>query len=47
MASAVTAAFSQSIPYGNNPQAGYYATMADSTRIYYEQYGTGAFAPME
>src|SRR5215510_7524122 len=33
-------AFSQDIPYGNNPAAGHYVDI-DGTKIYYEIYGTG------
>ncbi|WP_184549681.1 alpha/beta fold hydrolase [Mucilaginibacter sp. FT3.2] len=31
----------QTITYGNNPDAGAYLKMKDSTRIYYEVYGSG------
>jgi len=31
----------QKINYGNNPSAGHYLAMADSTKIYYEVYGKG------
>ncbi|WP_259067551.1 alpha/beta fold hydrolase [Mucilaginibacter sp. X4EP1] len=29
------------VPYGNNPNAGHYLKMGDSTNIYYEVYGKG------
>jgi len=32
---------SGNVPYGNNPDAGHYLKMADSTKIYYEVYGKG------
>jgi pimeloyl-ACP methyl ester carboxylesterase len=32
---------SQTIEYGNNPTAGAYLKMEDSTKIYYEMYGSG------
>ena len=34
-------AWSQNIPYGNNPEAGKYHTVRDGTKLYYEIYGSG------
>ncbi|QEC74881.1 alpha/beta fold hydrolase [Mucilaginibacter ginsenosidivorax] len=36
-----SSAMAQTIEYGNNPGAGNYLKMKDSTRIYYEVYGSG------
>jgi hypothetical protein len=35
-----SACFAQ-VPYGNNPDAGYYFTLKDGTKLYYEVYGKG------
>ena len=34
------AVYGQSLPYGNNPQAGHYLDVGDA-KIYYEVYGSG------
>jgi len=41
LTTALSSAFAQNIPYGNNPAAGKYLNVGD-TRLYYEVYGTGS-----